>query len=266
MAHQPSTLSCRPTEPDAQARRRFHFCLVSLWPATILATPALAQLDILTPPPTLPSLSGPPALQHALFENPIPLVILAVALGLAAYAITSRLDRRKIGLAAVGAAAVLGAALVMLSQAVTTDRERVIAQTRVFVTAVAEADAAELDRVLAPDARLFVTGTGSGWRKGAILNWVETNLGPRSVYEIEGHSIREIQAEIGPSGRIARTRARVVVTPADSSPMGFICMLTWQQTDVESNAEAWSLIEIEPLWLQGWGDISDRNMRETPRW
>ncbi len=266
MAHQPSTLSCRPTEPDAQARRRFHFCLVSLCAATILATPALAQLDILTPPPTLPSLPSPPAFQHALFENPIPLVILAVALGLAAYAIATRLDRRKIGLVAVGVAVVLGAAMVMLSQAVTTDRERVIAQTRAFVAAVADADASVLDRVLAPDARLFVTGTGSGWRKGAIIDWVETNLGPGSVYEIESHSVREIQAEIGPSGRTARTRTRVTVTPVDSSPVGFICMLTWQQTDAESDADAWSLIEIEPLWLQGWGDISDRNMRETPRW
>ncbi|VAX41674.1 hypothetical protein MNBD_PLANCTO03-701 [hydrothermal vent metagenome] len=224
--------------------------------------PVLAQLDILTPPPSLPSLPDPPMLSHALFENPIPLVILVVALGLAAYTIAARLDRRRIGLAAIGVAAVLGVGLVALSRAIETDRERVQAQTRALVAAVAEADGGALDRMLSPDARLYARSTSSGWDKGAIIDWIETTLGPGGVYEVEAHHVREVQAEIGPSGRIARTRARVTVTPVESSPLGFVCMMTWQETE----ADEWRLLDIEPLWLQGWGEISQQTMRDTPRW
>ena len=230
-------------------------------PSTLLP-PFLAQLDILTPPPSLPSLPDPSMLSHALFENPIPLVILAVALGLAAYALAARLDRRRVGLAAVGVAAVLGVGLVALSRTIQTDRERVQTQTWALVAAVAEADGGVLDRMLSPDARLYARGTSSGWDKGAIINWIETTLGPGGVYEIEAHRVREVQAEIGPSGRIARTRARVTVTPVESSPLGFVCMMTWHETE----AGEWRLIEIEPLWLQGWGEISQQTMRKTPRW
>ncbi len=244
------------------ATGRLHPIVACLVFALFVSSTARAQLDLFAPPPTLPSLPAPPALQHALFENPIPPVIMAIALGLAAYAIASRLDRRKIGLVAVGGAVVLGGALVALSGAIQTNRERVQTRTRAIVGAIADVDIGAMDRILDPDARLFAIGRGSGWSKDAIMDWVTTNLGSRSIYEVEDHRVGEIQAEIGPSGRIARTRVHVTITPAQGSPFGLICMMTWQLVD----AETWVLIEIEPLWLQGWGEISYKNMRDTPRW
>lgn len=262
MAHHPSTMPESQPKPEPEARARSPLRLVpTLTVLAAAATPSLAQLERLLPPPNLPSLPEPPALRHALLENPIPPVILALALGLAAYAIAARIDRRRLGLVAAGAGLLLGAVALLVSVLVQTKRERVQAQTRDLVAAVAGADTTSLDAILADEARLFVTGAGSGWRKEAVLDWIGTNLAPGTVYEVRDYSVGEVQAEIGPSGELARTRATVTVTPADGTPTKFVCMMTWRRT----GPGAWSLIEIEPLWLQGWGEISHQNMLDTPR-
>ncbi|HZW09622.1 MAG TPA: hypothetical protein VFF69_06945, partial [Phycisphaerales bacterium] len=158
------------------------FCLAAFVGGLLLSPAATAQLDILQPPPTVPSLPGPPSLQHALLENPIPPVIVAVALALAAYAIASRLGRRRLGLALIAAAGLVGVGAVALSLAVKTDRERIIEHTRSLIAAVAAADTPALDRALDPDAMLAMRGGANGWRKGRILEWVETYLAPSSPY------------------------------------------------------------------------------------
>jgi len=224
--------------------------------------PLLAQLDILQPPPTLPSLPDPPVLQHALLENPIPPVILAVALGLAAYAVAARFNRRRAGLMGAAIGLALGGAVLALSVLVRTDRERVQARTRELVAAVATADTVALDTILADDARLYPKGATMGRDKDEIIAWVERYLAPGGLYAVESHSVREVQAEIRPNGKTARTRATVVITPTDGSPTRFLCMLAWE----ESSPGEWRLIEIDPLWLQGWGEISEAAMRTTPRW
>jgi hypothetical protein len=247
------------TEPEAPARVPLRSLPLA---AALTAAPALAQLDILQPPPSLPGLPDPPFLSHALFENPIPPVILSIALGLAAYAIATRLNRRRLGVLAAGVGLALGAVVVLIATLVETKRERVQAQTRSLVAAVAKADTTALDRMLAADARLFVTGFQAGWTKDQILAWIEKYLGPGSVYAVADHRTGEIQAEIGPSGRVARTRATVAITPTEGGPSRFICMVQWQET----TPGQWTAIEIDPLWVQGYGVITDTTMRDTPRW
>lgn len=222
----------------------------------LLASPALAQLDILQPPPSLPSLPEPPAIGHALLENPIPVVILAVALGLAAYAVCARLGRRRTGLIGMGVGLGLGALVLVVSMAVQTGREQVKARTIELVDAVAGADDAALGRLLSEDVRLFARNASAGEPKGQIISWIDTSLSPGSMYEVESHRIDEVQAEVKPSGQFARTRATVTVTPARAPPTRCICMLSWQKVDGE-----WVAVEVQPLWLQGWGEVSDKMLR-----
>ena len=261
MLHQPSTLPATEPASEPEAPARVPRCSLPL-AAALTALPASAQLDILQPPPSLPGLPDPAFLPHALFENPIPPVILSIALGLAAYAIATRLNRRRLGVLAAAVGLSLGAAVVLVATLVETKRERVQAQTRSLVAAVAEADTAALDRMLADDAMLFYKGSQAGLTKDAILAWVGEHLGPGSLYAVTDHRTGEIQAEIGPSGRVARTRATVAVTPTEGGPSRFICMIQWQETTPGRR----TAIEIDPLWIQGYGEITAATMRDTPRW
>ena len=68
-----------------------------------------------------------------------------------------------------------------------------------------------------------------------------------------------MQAEVKPTGRFARPRSTVLVTPERNAPPRCICMLSWQLV-----GERWVVVEIEPLWVQGWGEVSEGAMRE--RW
>lgn len=226
---------------------------------------AAAQLDILQPPPSVPSLPDPPALQHALFENPIPPIIAAIALALAAYAIANRLGRRRLGLLLAAAACVPGLATVALSLAVKTDRERIAQLTRSLVAAVANADADALDQAIADDALLMMRGAGRGWSKDRVIDWVAAYLDPSSLYALEEHRVTELQAEIEPNGQLGRTRASITLTPANAgSTTRFICMITWRK-EPPGSAQPWTAVEIEPLWLQGWGEINAADLDRT-RW
>ncbi|MBK7406486.1 MAG: nuclear transport factor 2 family protein [Phycisphaerales bacterium] len=223
---------------------------------------AWAQLDILQPPPTLPSLPQPPTLSHLMLESPIPLSIAAIALALAAWAVANRLGRARQGLIAAAGFACLGLVVVGVSFAIRTPREQVIRATEALVDAVARADDPALSEWLGEDVRLFVRGSRSGWDKPRILGWVHESLAQGGTYAVAGHRVSDVQAEVGPSGEVARSRADVVVTPVgDLPPTRFVCMLTWRL-----DAGQWRLVEIDPLWLQGWGEISDRDMLRPQGW
>jgi len=222
---------------------------------------ALAQLELLQPPPDLPGLANPPILQHALFENPVPLVIFALLVALAAYAIAARLDRRKVGLGVAGGAILLGATGVLLASLVQTDREAVQQRTRETVAAIAEADTRTLDTIFDPGVRLYYTGLNVGWNEGRILRFVDTYLLPGSQYQLESHRVRDIQSQIGPGEFTARTRATVVVTPVGTgAPTQVICLMSWRQDPDRSGPASWTLTEIQPLWVQGFGEITSRRM------
>lgn len=228
--------------------------------ACALAPPAAAQLDMLQPPPSLPSLPQPPAIQHALLENPIPLVIGALALGLGAYALASRLGKRRLGVLSGLGAFALGLVAVGVSLAVETNRERVIERTTRLVAAVAAADLPALDRLLDSEVRLVLPGAGAGRTKADIMAWVERSLSPSSPYALQEHRVNEVQAEINRGERTGSTRALVTLTPANQGlPSRFVCMLDWRK----DAAGDWLVVDIEPLWLQGWGEITANDLRRN---
>ena len=67
------------------------------------------------------------------------------------------------------------------------------------------------------------------------------------------------EAEVKPNGQVGRTRATVLVGHEQNAPTRCSCMLAWQLV-----GERWVVVEIEPLWVQGWGEVSEGAMRE--RW
>ncbi|MFG0260766.1 MAG: hypothetical protein ACF8LK_10505 [Phycisphaerales bacterium JB041] len=225
------------------------------------AAGAGAQLDILQPPPDLPELADPPFLHHALFENPVPLVIAAVLVALLAHAVATRADRRRAGLMVSVGALLLGVVGFVVATVVQTDREAVEERTRETVAAVADADTGTLAAIFDPEVRLYYSGSRAGWDRGRILGFVETYLLPRQRYEVESHSISGIQTQLGPGRFTARSRARVSVTPVgDRAPTSVICLMTWRQDPEASGPDAWTLTEIQPLWVQGIGEIDGRVM------
>ncbi len=257
MAHQPSRL------PHRFSARAVLRPLVSLASIALSAAPsaAVAQLELLHPPPDLPGLADPPMLRYALLENPVPLVIVAMLIALAGYAIAARLDRRKAGLGVAGVAILLGAAGVLLASLVQTDREAVQQRTRETIAAIAEADTGTLHRIFDPDVRLYYTGLNVGWNAGRILSFVDSYLLPGSQYRVESHRVRGIQSQLGPSRFTARTRATVVVTPVGTAtPTQVICLMSWRQAPDSSGPESWTLTEIQPLWVQGFGEITSRRL------
>jgi hypothetical protein len=169
------------------------------------------------------------------------------------YAIASRRGKRGVGIRLAAGASLLGLCAIALSLAIKTDRERIEQATVRLVAAVAEADVRTLDVLLADDVRLVLPGAGSGRTKPEITDWVERFLSSSSLYALEDHDVGEVQAETGPARGMGRTRAIVTVTPAAGTPpTRFVCLLTWRR----ESEETWSVIEIEPLWLQGWGEIT----------
>ncbi|HRQ71889.1 MAG TPA: hypothetical protein PLU35_02550 [Phycisphaerales bacterium] len=242
--------------PDAtayqphKAHPRWHRRLACATVALAAASPALA---ILTPPPSLPSLPRPPIVQHLLLESPLPLAIALLTAGaIAAIAFHRRARTKHAGLAA-GGALLATAALLALAALVETPRERVIERTRLLVDAVARADARALDDMLAADCLVTFDRAPGGWEKPETINWIADNL--RGRYTVSQHEVTGVQAQIGPQRGLARTRPSVRVTPdITGRPHGFVCLITWR----EDPDGAWRALRIEPLWLQGYGDLTPR--------
>ena len=153
--------------------------------------------------------------------------------------------------------------LVGVAGAVTTSREAVISQSRVFVQAVARDDQPALESLLSVQARLYATQASKSMDRQAILDWIDLHLDSRSLYAVDHLRILETQARVGPSRETARSRVtvRIWLSRANApaalpSSTTFICMLDWRR-DGQGH---WQVTDISPIWLQGWGDISAFDM------
>ncbi len=178
-------------------------------------TGALAQIQGLARPP--PRLPGPPLLEHALFEGPLPLVGGLVALGVvAAYLLN---QRGRVGLAAAIGVGLIGVAAVVYTLAATvrTEREAVREATIRLVDAVARLDEPAMRALLAEDVRLFanarlaeVAAPAAGLDREQIIGAVRATLG--GPYRVTEHRASEIEAALtGPNAARSQTRVRVVV-------------------------------------------------------
>ncbi len=219
-----------------------------------LTAGAIAQTDVISPPPTLPSLADPPFLSEALlFESPWPLMAVFAAISLLLAVVIAK--RGRMGLAALVAAdaLVVPAVLFAIATSVETDRERVRGASRELVEAVATADASALSDLLSERTHLALSRLPEVRDKAGIVSWVGSAM--RGDYAVEKYTITELQAEQGPESNIAKTRVSVRVVPERTKRnTGFICMLTWGR-ERDGDEDVWRVIRIEPLWVQGYGEL-----------
>lgn len=182
--------------------------------------------------------------KQLLFESPHPVV--AVLVAVAAVAVLTALRRRGLrrrcwfGVAAVLVLVAVGG--VALSCLVVTDRERVIARTRVLLGCTAPLDRTAMRRMLHYDASFVDKSEHTCFNATRTIDLLETLI--RRV-PIQAHQIREEAASIL-SPRVAESSIRVWTTLVDES--------TFRQMGLRSGRVAsdwrlrWRYDEDEKQW------------------
>lgn len=153
-------------------------------------------------------LRSPPALEHYLFEQPLPLAIGLLAAGVAARIILARAGRDGLGRAIGWAGLALGMGAYVAASLIATPRERLMRATRDLIKAGATPDLPALERVLEPQVSLGFGEVRSAKMERAALGRLIERVHGR--VEIRDWSLQETQAEIVGPG-IGRTQARVRV-------------------------------------------------------
>lgn len=206
--------------------------------------PTLGQL---TGPDTAAVPDLPPAPLHEawLFENPLWLSLALVAIGVVVALMMLRLGKARLGLLGGGVAVLLGAGTFAAGHLVETPRETLAADTARLVQATATADAATMRELLHPDVTL---------RRGRA-RFIPEITGRESLLAIAGDRIPRaigrvvvLETRAGLDGpNVARTQTRLRTLGPDGQLFGHSWWgLDWQQRD-----GTWTVVGIEPLWIQG---------------
>ncbi|MEM9662585.1 MAG: hypothetical protein AAF937_09770 [Planctomycetota bacterium] len=205
--------------------------------------------------PTLSQITGPdsaaiPALPPApfyeawLFENPLPLTLALMGLGIALLMLFFRLGKAKQGGLICAVALVLAAGAFAAGRIVETPRETLAESTGRLVDATAGGDGVIMRELLNEGVTL----------DGGRYKFIPTITGreplvtraealPRDVVRVV---VLETRAGLdGPN--VARTQVRLwAFGPGDQLYGHSWWGLDWQQRD-----GAWTAVGIEPLWIQG---------------
>lgn len=202
----------------------------------------LAQFDFDAGASVAP-LPSAPFLERFVLENPWPAVILLGLLAIAVFVVLNTRAKVRQGLIAAGVMMALAGGCYLASVLVTTPREQMKRATRELVGATARVDLIELDRLLADDLSVRVTGLARSAGKSETMDAVENRLGRQ--YRVKEHAILETQATLdGP--RLGRTQVRVRV----GSEYGVLP--SWWRVDWELGPdEEWRARRIEALWIPG---------------
>lgn len=164
-------------------------------------------------------------------------VVIAVLAVVASLALRS-LGRERHARIAVVVGFALGAAAWSLAYFVTTDRERVSIASRALVGAAASANAAELEKLLAPDLKLYRGGAAVNGKE-QVLALVHTTLG--GTWRVKSWQVLETQAQIdGPANAITQVKVRVV-----PDATGFPD-ISWWKLDWRRTGDEWRVVGIEP--------------------
>jgi Domain of unknown function (DUF4440) len=170
-----------------------------------------------------------------LFDTPYWLVALVAIIGIGL--LVSANARQEKRLAWAGAFTLfVGALLVLLSWVVETDQEKVLARTRELVKAVENKDAATLDRLLHPGARL----AGTDLKKADLVA-----MAPRYV---EQYGLKNIRISPEEPRQIGTGVIEVSGTiRSDAQGLGIVATPTdWQFSWVRT-PDGWRVRDIRPL-------------------
>ena len=172
------------------------------------------------------NLESPPVLEHLFLESPWALTaFFIVVAGVLLMAGRQRRSRLIVVLAAVALALAIG--VYALARAVTTDRERLILDTRGLIAATAPLDLAELDRLI--DPAVTVSGPdGTVWlgagQVRARLQQVVSRFG------VNSQRVRGVQAVAHDTGWGESTvTVRTLMNSAGGTPVNTGWRLTWRK-------------------------------------
>jgi hypothetical protein len=214
--------------------------------STSFAQSSKGGLSFLEVPDPIP-LPGPSMGTRLLFENPLPVTLVLLVAGLVLYVVLNARGRFKQGLALAGACVLVAGGLWILAALVQTEHEKMRGAARDLVDAVATVDLAQMDELLAPEARLSSVPTLGDMGKAAIIEAVGGNLGPGRVFEIDEYAIQEMQTALdGPSSGRVQLRMRV-----DVKQMGYPNVSWWALGLSLGPDGNWRVVSIRALAIRG---------------
>ena len=194
-------------------------------------------------PQNLPELPQPSLIEHYVFESPLPIALVCIALGILVFGSLRHNQRAKqIALPTLLLSFVLAGAVMLTAQLVITDREVLKARSAQLVLAALTGDQLTLRGLLDEQVRIkasFVTQVG----RDRIVNLATLQAAPM----IESASTKEVRAGIfGPL--VARTHIKVKIK-ADMIPPSSWWLVDWTRPTPDSTQ--WVATHIEPIWIQG---------------
>lgn len=200
--------------------------------------PTLAQ--VFAPP--MPSVTPAPWTETWLFGSGLPGAGLLLGLSVIAWFGLSRSGRARLALPVAGLLVLLGVGAFAMGRMTVTLREGLRARAGEVIDAAATADADALTRLLDPQVRVRTRFASAQGRDRVI------ELTRRARAVIESHSVGQTAVDVrGP--RVARTIVGVSIR-GDSVPPQSRWALDWQRPE----GGDWTVVAIEPLWIQGIND------------
>lgn len=196
-------------------------------------------------PTNLPTIEPPSPIAHAVFEEPMLLLIGIGVLGL--ILVIAMLSRAK-GKAALWSALVctiLSGGIFFASTMVTTDREVIADHAEQLIQSVAKGSELEMQRLMMPSVRVesnFVSAEG----RDRVISMAVSRVPNR----VDSAGVREIQVDL-PGPRVGRSMVKIRTAMSGSASLSSWWMIRWEREDAQSSE--WKASHIEPLWIQGLG-------------
>lgn len=193
-------------------------------------------------PNNLPEIEAASGIEHALFVDPL---LLMIGIGLISLLVCIALrtsGKPRSGLGVLGIGIVLVGACYLTSTLVTTEREVLDTRARLLVDAVAAGDEDAMESLMDEDLRVSSKFGSANNRELAIR--LALSQVARSV---QSHSVNEVRADL-PGPRVGRTMIKVKV----EGPTGSLSswwMVHWERFSPDSGD--WRTNFIEPVWIQG---------------
>lgn len=207
---------------------------IALLPSPTLAQGAFGGLTIPTPPP----LPRAPIWETYIFEQPWPLAVVLILVGIAV--LLKGRGRPRAIVPALSLLAAIG--VVAAGMLVTTAREKIMASTRALVAAVVHADSTTLDAELDESAKLFSFQHNDGVDKWALLDEVARRFSPGAELAIKDWSIEGLEASRD-GERVGRSLVKVRAVSAAAG----VPVFSWWLLDYRMDTSGrWRVIRMEP--------------------
>jgi hypothetical protein len=199
----------------------------------------------------VPSLPGAPVLTRLLLEEPLLLTGALIAVSVAIFFVFNSQGKVKKAVLWGGVGLAVSVGVLILANAVETDREKIIAATTPLVRVTAAADTSRLSPMLHDEVQLSNDQSlaadqlphGQSWNKDQILTQVTKYLGGEMRLKPKETAIIQVDGVIDSPGR-GRTQLQVRVVP---ELYEFPSISWWRIDWKQDQAGDWKVIGIQPL-------------------